>query len=246
MKDDGEFRGTGNGPRLIDIATIVVVTAIVGAALTVWQAGPTGPLPMHFDIRGEADRWGDRNEMAVMIALMGALAAGVAIYSIMMERQGRDPRGQRFTYGLGRAVSLAATGLVTLLMTLMTFGHLSGGHLSGDQLSGGQPGDVSFLRVMMGGMALLFLALGAFLGRAKPNPVVGVRTYWSLRSRLAWDKSNRLAGRLFAVIGVLGLIATPIAPLPYGLHVLMICIVAAGLAAGFESWRVWRTDPDRA
>jgi uncharacterized membrane protein len=236
MKDDREFLSKSASLRLMDIASIVVITAIAGAAILVWQAGPPGPMPLHFDAAGQVDRWGDHNAMAAVIAMTGVVAAGVAAYCLMFERYSKDPAGERFTYRLGRIIGLAAPALVALLLTLVAF----------DRLPRDESGENPLLRVMMGGMALLFLGLGAFLGRAKPNPFVGVRTYWSLRSRLAWDKSNRLAGRLFSVIGVLGLIATPVAPLPLGFHAMMICIVATGITAGFESWRVWRHDPDRA
>lgn len=233
MKDDNELPGSG-GLRLIDLAAIVVVTGILGAAVAVWQAGPLGPMPMHFSASGRVDRWGDRTEMAGVIALMALVAGGVSAFCALMEKQSRNPAAERFTYRLGRIIGLAVPALVGALLTAIAFGRLPA---TGDE--------GSFLRLMMGGLSLIFLGLGAFLGRAKPNPVVGVRTYWSLRSRLAWDKSNRLAGRLFSIIGVLGLLATPIAPLPYGLHALTLGIVVAGLAAAFESWRVWRTDPDR-
>jgi peptidoglycan biosynthesis protein MviN/MurJ (putative lipid II flippase) len=181
-----ESRGDNTGPRMIDIASILVVVAIAGAALAVWRAAPAGPMPLHFDFSGQVDRWGGRAQMALAIALAGAVAAGFALYCLMFQSHGRDPDGERFTYGLGRIVGLAVPAFVALLLTLAAFGRLSG-----EQNDGGP-----FLRVMMAGMALLSTGLGAFLGRAKPNPVVGVRTYWSLRSRLAWDKSNRLAGRL--------------------------------------------------
>jgi uncharacterized membrane protein len=236
MKDDGEFRGTSTGLRLIDIASIVVITAIAGAAILVWQAGPPGLMPLHFNAAGQVDRWGDHNEMAMVIAMMGVVAAGVAAYCLMFERYSKDPAAERFTYRLGRIVGLAAPGLVALLLTLVAF----------DRLPHGETGETPLLRVMMGGVALLVLGLGAFLGRTKPNPVVGVRTYWSLRSRLAWDKSNRLAGRLFSVVGVLGLIATAAAPLPLGFHAMMIGVIISSLIAAVESWRVWRTDPNRA
>jgi uncharacterized membrane protein len=235
MKEDGEFRGTNTGLRIIDLATIAVVTAILSAAIVVWKAGPTGPMPMHFNGAGRVDRWGDRTEMAGVIAFMALLAGGISLFCAVMEKQSRDPAAERFTYRLGRIIGLAVPALVCALLTAVAFG----------RLPGGAGGDGLFLRAMMAGMAVLFLGMGAFLGRAKPNPVVGVRTYWSLRSRLAWDKSNRLAGRLFSIIGVLGLIATPVAPLPYGFHAMMIALILAGIASGFESWRVWRTDPDR-
>lgn len=232
MSDD--LRGTNTGLKLIDLASIAVVAAIAGAALLVWQGAPIGPMPMHFNAAGQVDRWGDRKEMALVIGLMGLIAAGVAGYCLMFERYAKDPVGERFTYQLGRIIGLAAPGLVALLMTLVAFDRLPA-----------QGGDAPLMRVMMGGLALLFLGMGAFLGRAKPNPVVGVRTYWSLRSRLAWDKSNRLAGRLFSLIGVAGLIAAPLAPLPFGFKAMMGAVILAALASAYESWRVWRTDPAR-
>lgn len=236
MTSNSDRRETGTGFGLVDLATIVTVAGILAAAAMVWRAGPEGPLPMHFNAAGQVDRWGDRSEMAIVIATMGVVACAISIFCAVMERQVRDPAADRFTYRLGRIIGLAALALVALLMTAMTFGKL------GD----GGAGDGPFLRMLLGGMALLFLGMGAFLGRAKPNPVVGVRTYWSLRSRLAWDKSNRLAGRLFSVIGVVGLLATPFAPLPWGFHGLVIAVIAAGLASVVESWRVWRSDPERA
>jgi uncharacterized membrane protein len=234
MKDDEDLRGTNTGPRLIDLASIAVVAAIVGAALLVWQAAPTGPMPMHLSLSGRVDRWGDRAEMAGLIAFTAMLAGGVSIFCAVMEKQSRDPAAERFTYRLARISILAITALVAALLTSVAFGRLPT-----------EGGEAPFSRLLLGGLSLIFLGIGAFLGRAKPNPVVGVRTYWSLRSRLAWDKSNRLAGRLFSIIGVLGLLATPFAPVRHGLNVLTIAIIIASLAAMFESWRVWRVDPDR-
>ncbi|KSB89958.1 hypothetical protein AS593_00340 [Caulobacter vibrioides] len=218
----------------LDGASILTTASIAGAALAVWRLGPSGPMPMHFNVAGQVDRWGDRAEMAAAIGVIALVAGGVAGLCAVMERQVRDPLAERFTYRLGRIVGLAAPAFAAAMLTFVAFGLLP--------RDGGQE---AFLRLMMGGMSLLFLGLGAFLGRVKPNPIVGVRTYWALRSRLAWDKSNRLAGRLMTLVGLAGLVTAPAVPQPVGFHVLMGALIASGLAAGFESWRVWRTDPDR-
>jgi uncharacterized membrane protein len=97
----------------------------------------------------------------------------------------------------------------------------------------------------MAGLAALFLLIGAVLGRVGPNPIAGVRTPWSYKSRLAWDRSNRLAGRLFFLIGFVGLAAAPVAPQPLGYQVLIGAVLVAALLSVIESWRVWRADPDR-
>ncbi|MBU2396240.1 MAG: SdpI family protein, partial [Alphaproteobacteria bacterium] len=90
-----------------------------------------------------------------------------------------------------------------------------------------------------------FLLIGAFLGRVGPNPFVGVKTPWAYKSRLAWERSNRLAGRLLFIIGLAGLLTAPFAPRPLGLYVLLVAVGVAAVWSVIESWRVWRTDPDR-
>ncbi|WP_421732013.1 SdpI family protein [Brevundimonas sp.] len=64
-------------------------------------------------------------------------------------------------------------------------------------------------RLSMAGLSLILLGAGAFLGRVAPNRLVGVRTPWSYKSRLAWDRSNRLAGRLLFILGLAGLFVAP-------------------------------------
>ena len=93
-------------------------------------------------------------------------------------------------------------------------------------------------------LSALFLVIGAVVGRIGPNPFIGVRTPWTYKSRLAWDRSNRLAGRLFFILGLAGLAGL----LVLNAHALLAClivgIVCASAWAAYESWRVWRSDPE--
>jgi uncharacterized membrane protein len=92
---------------------------------------------------------------------------------------------------------------------------------------------------------LTLIGIGAVIGKVKPNSVTGVRVYWTRHSRLAWDRSNRLLGRIWFCGGLVGLVTMPLA------HDLSAAMLPAGvslfgtMAALFESWRVWRSDPDR-
>ena len=51
------------------------------------------------------------------------------------------------------------------------------------------------------GMAVLFSIIGNFMSKIRPNWFVGVRTPWTLSSKLSWDKTHRLAGWLFLLMG---------------------------------------------
>ena len=228
MSESGQ-RPTGG---LADHAfAALALLASLAIAAAVWRLGPTGPVPVHTSLlTGRVDGWSDREHVALM--LLGLTAFYALGYGFMGALAGS--RGDAGLRGLRTA------RLVIVLVALMT-----GGILAGLTFGVLTTPDFGANRIQSGALSLLFLIVGALIGKAAPNPLVGVRTYWTLRSRLAWDKSNRLAGRLFFWIGVLGLIATPFAPPPAVLAAVIVAVLLSAIGAVFESWRVWRADPER-
>ena len=216
----------------MDVAAIAVVTVQAAAAVYVFGWGKTGPLPMHFGLRGQVNGWGDRGQVAVFL---GVVALGTAIlYALLPSLSRRVAEAGAASRGISMAklVVLATFAMLSLMMTAIGLGLFSSG------------GSSAWLQMAF--LSAISLTLGAWVGKTGPNPIVGVRTYWALRSRLAWDKSNRLFGRIAFWCGALGLVASPFAPQPLGL-VLLLAAIMIGLAlAVFESWRVWRGDPDRS
>ena len=212
--------------RSIALAAGFLFPLEAAVAIYVWRFGPTGPLPVHFGLNGEVDRYGDRSEIALVMGGMALIGSMCWVVLEVMRRRSQNPSGLAWA----QVVLLSTFALIGLVEATLA----SGGHGSGAGSMG------------MAALAILFIAIGAVLGKVSPNPFVGVRTYWSLNSRLAWDKSNRLGGRLMFWIGLAGLAAAPFAPQPLGFQVLIGAIIlGAGLSVA-ESWRVWRIDPDRA
>lgn len=217
---------------LLDYLTFAVFGLQTAFALHIGFNGPTTPMPMHWNGDWQVDRWGSRVEFATFLGgmtLIGFIAAaGLGLGAMHAASQGDVSR--RRSLRIGQGVSLFAFAAVGLLMTWSGLGNATA-----------ETGPV----VTMAGVSLILLVLGAFLGRVAPNPLVGVRTPWSYKSRLAWDRSNRLAGRLLFLLGLVGLIAAPVAPQPLGALSLTGAVLMAAALSVFESWRVWRTDPDR-
>ena len=217
---------------LLDYLTLAVFGVQAAFALYIGVNGPTTPMPMHWNANWQVDRWGDRMEFATFtggMAVIGFIAAaGLALAALRAEDQGDASRRRSMQIGQGLTVFLfAAIGLMIAWASL--------GHATVD----------SGPAVMTGALSLILLVTGAFLGRVAPNPLIGVRTPWSYKSRLAWDRSNRLAGRLFCLVGLAGLIAAPFASQPYGVMTLTAAALIVAAISVFESWRVWRADPDR-
>lgn len=57
--------------------------------------------------------------------------------------------------------------------------------------------------VLSVGMAALFFYAGVLFESAKRNWFVGIRTPWTMSSERVWDRTHKLAGKLFKAAGVL-------------------------------------------
>lgn len=221
----------------IDVISIGCVAAMAAATLWVAVDGPAGPVPMHLALDGTVNRWGTAAELALVMAATTVVAAATAL---LLARLKRDPRtaaqAERAPapFLIGRLTGLLAPAAAVAAMAALAFGGLRAGE---DQ--------TAVVRLAVGGVSLVLFVIGALLGKTAPNAVVGVRTPWSMTSRLAWDKSNRLAGRLLFWIGLAGLIGAAVGPLPATLIAVVAAVLIACVAAVLESWRVWRLDPAR-
>lgn len=215
---------------MTDRLAIAVSLLLIAGAAWIALKGPTTPIPVHFDLSGKADRFGSRYELAGVLAFLGVLNVIVAFLTGQQVKAATDPVRQK-ALRRGQMLSISIMAVVSVMICWASLG---------PQASEGvfSPTITSYF---LSGISLL---LGAVLGKVGPNAFIGVKTPWAYKSRLAWDKSNRLAGRLMFWIGVAGLIATPFGPQPVTSILIVVGILGAALWAVIESWRVWRTDPE--
>ncbi len=211
----------------VDAASWILTLGQFGLAGAIAFFGPNHPVPLHFNIDGEVDRWGSRAEPALVVLFLAVISVAI------MTTRGVAGRNRYAEVGRGMAMVqfgvLLVLSMVALLEASLTLGLID------------HPGP----RFGMATIGVILAFVGALLGKTTPNALIGVRTPWTFGSRLAWDKANRLAGRLFFWGGLTALIAAPFAPQPLGFQVLHISVLASAVLVVFESWRVWFIDPDR-
>ena len=218
-------------PALADTVAIIVSLLILTVAAWIAIYGPATPIPVHFDAAGQANRYGSKYELSATLAGLGLLNLLVNWMTGRQAAATPEPVRRKGLRG-GQWLSSLILGIVTVFIVWSSLGP--------DAASGftAPSGAMAFL-------SLIFLITGALLGRVSPNPFIGVKTPWAYKSRLAWDRSNRLAGRLMFWLGAAGLIASPFILQPFGVIALIIGVLIAAAWSVFESWRVWRADPDR-
>jgi uncharacterized membrane protein len=219
---------SGKRTHPADVATVLATSGMAIAAAWIALAGPERSLPIHYGWDGTADAFGTRGTVAFMLGLLAFVTAALGMGMGLAARGAADqPRARSLRAGqLLILVSMTAVGVLATSASLMGVTTIAD-------------------EAPTAGLGLLLLLIGAVVGRVGPNPIAGVRTPWALKSRLAWDRSNRLAGRLFSLIGLAALVAAPFAPQPLTFQLLIAAVMVAAGASVFESWRVWDQDPDR-
>lgn len=146
---------------LLDYLTVAVFTLQGAFALHVGLNGPTTPIPVHFGPDLQPDRWSDRTELALTlggIALLGLiLCVGLGLGA--MRAQSTGDQSQRRSLRIGQGIGLFTLTIVGVLIAWASLGQTSLGQ-TGLEARGG---------VLMGGLSLVFVGVGAFIGRVSPK-----------------------------------------------------------------------------
>ena len=189
--------------------------------------GDSGPVPVHWNINGQVDQYGSKWEG---LLLMPILAAGVYVLMLILPRL--DPGRANYDRfeGTYRTIRFAILAFLTL------------SHAAIIATALGCTFDVT--RMTFLAIGVLLLVLGNVMGKIRPNWFCGIRTPWTLSSKLSWTRTHRAGGRLFVLLGLLT-IATTFLPPPWNVALFLGPLVMATLWLVIYSYLIWRRDPDR-
>lgn len=211
----------------------LILTVIVAAAMAVFSAWAWTQLPesvpVHFGLDGKPDRMGHKSEV---LFLLPATALGLGLLLAFLPsiepRRGNLAQSAPFYYA-------AWTGALALQ---------AGVHVMIIAAAMGVEWD--FARWILTGISALFLLLGNFMSKTRPNFFAGIRTPWTLSSDHSWEKTHRLSGWLFVAAGLLGILLTWTAPLTWAVGALLAAILVGAIVPMVASYFYWRDDPERA
>ena len=140
-------------------------------------------IPLHFDIKGNADRYGSKKELLISVIILSVVSSLVYlllknIYRIDPKRYAAENKDRLLRIGF--AVSVFMTAISCMII-------YSGVHgASGFNAS-----------LILGGVGLLFAIIGNYLPNLKPNYFAGIRLPWTLENPENWKKTHAIAGKLW-------------------------------------------------
>lgn len=99
-------------------------------------------------------------------------------------------------------------------------------------------------RLEVGVVAVLFVILGGAMGKFRPNWFVGIRTPWTLSSKVSWVKTHRVGGWVFVGIGLATLMVVLVSG-KAGFYTLVALTIAGVVYLVVYSYVAWRDDPEK-
>ena len=169
------------------ILTSVILLLPVAVGLILWNQLPD-TLPIHWNMAGEADGWCGKP-----FAVFGMPLILLAVQWFGMVFMLSDPKRQNQSPKL-RLLSFWIVPTVSILISALTFGVAMGKEIPID----------TFVTTILG---LLFVIIGNYMPKCKQNYTVGIKLPWTLNNEENWNKTHRLAGRLWVVCGLLIVVA---------------------------------------
>lgn len=98
----------------------------------------------------------------------------------------------------------------------------------------------NIIQLMAPAIGLLIFYAGVMMENAKQNWFIGVRTPWTLSSERVWNKTNRLAGKLFKAAGILAMLGAVFPE--QAILLILVPVILAGIYPIVYSYQEYRRE----
>jgi uncharacterized membrane protein len=203
---------------MIVMAALLLLDVMLSSVF-VWAM--PAQIPVHWNSRGEIDRYGSPWELAIVFPVIIAVVAGLLIALSSVARSSLERSGR--TYGR------IAIAIITTIVGLHAVTFLAAAN---------RP--INVISAVLFVIGLLWLALGNWMGKLRRNAIVGIRTPWTLKSDFVWERTHRLGGRVGIALGVVIMLAAVLLPSWSAFVVFLAGSLAISAWAMIYSWRLYR------
>jgi len=155
----------------------------------VWNQLPA-QVPLHYNIKGEVDRYGDKSEL-ILIPIMTSLL----IYVIFVAVPHIDPKKQ--IQKMGKKYDTLKWVITTFMSVLALFIIYIAKNES--------IANPNYILLLCG---VLFILLGNYFKTIKANYFIGIRTPWTLENESVWKETHKLGGKIWFAGGLLVILSS--------------------------------------
>ena len=163
---------------------LLIVLAMFGAGYLLYDKLPA-QMPSHWNIEGEVDSYISKQ---LGVVLFPSITLAIALLFPILSKI--DPRKEK--YALFKRPWLILQMVFVMFFAYIYFVSL---YLTFHP-------EQSAAGFILGGIGVLFVLIGNYLGKIRQNYFIGIKTPWTLHSEDVWNKTHRLGGWCFAIAGL--------------------------------------------
>ncbi|NNF36971.1 MAG: DUF1648 domain-containing protein [Saprospiraceae bacterium] len=167
-----------------ELSSILIVAIPFIYLAFIWKDLPDS-VPVHWNLKGEIDRYGSKNELWILPIVLPLLT-----YLIFLLVPFIDPKKQIESMGSKyHQLKLFLVLFMSLLCVYLIYA------TSIESMVG--------TKLLFLGIGALISIVGIYMPYIKPNYFIGVRTPWTLENNEVWKATHKLTGHIWVITGVL-------------------------------------------
>jgi len=195
----------------------------------IWQSLPE-KVAMHFDLKGNPDRYGNKAELWIMVGILSLMSIGLYfllsnIYKIDPKKYAAENKDRLQRMGFAISVFMTALSCFIVYST------------SKEDFGLG-------IRYVFAGVGLLLCLIGNYMHTIKPNYFAGIRLPWTLNNEDNWRKTHLLAGKLWFLGGLVIAILCLLLPDTAAIVLFFILTVVLILVPVIYSYRLFKKNKE--
>ena len=167
-----------------ELPLIIIVMIPFTYLAYIWEELPE-KVPVHWNIDGEIDRFGNKSELIWIPILLPLL-----IYIAFLVIPYIDPKNKIKNMGNKyRSLKVLLTAFMSVLAVYVLY--------ASKNESLGNPNLIILL------MGTLYIILGNYFKTIKANYFIGIKTPWTLENETVWNETHKLAGKMWFIGGLI-------------------------------------------
>ena len=206
-----------NKPKLILSSVVILLPILVGMLL--WDQLPDR-FATHWGISGDADGWSSKTVAIFLPPLSMLVCHWFCILVTAADPRNKDQHRK-------------ATGMILWIMPLVSL------FSSAAIYSFALGAQFNMASLIIGLVGTLFIGIGNYLPKVKPNFTIGVKVPWALHDEANWNATHRFSGKVW-VAGGLALLFLSLLPMELAAVPLVLVMLAMVVLPVLYSWQFYK------
>ena len=213
------------------LIAIVLLAIPFGYAAYLYPSLPE-TIPTHFNIRGEADDWGDKSTLFLGPSIMAGV--GLFTFFLLSNIKNFDPKRYKTEdEGMFKKLALFMVGFLSVLAMIITYSATGGNTKSADE-------NLNITKILLPFIGFAFSLMGWFMPKLHQNYFAGFKLPWTLENVDNWNETHKVAGKVWLYGGIAQAISTLILPNAAGIIIFLGLVLIMVIIPTVFSYRMFK------